>query len=63
MTDPREPLGPELRSALRAIAELNDADMERLGSWFTTWVSRFGQTPRATGMKIKAPKRFDPPTT
>ena len=51
MTMPPRPLGP-LRDLVREIAALEDADLERLVVWFTRWVNRWGQMPRASGMRI-----------
>jgi hypothetical protein len=51
MTTPHRDLG-ELRRVLRLIAMLDDADLERLAKWFSTWVSRWGQMPRSGGMSI-----------
>jgi hypothetical protein len=40
------PLGAPARDAFRAIAELDDADLERLARWFAQHVNRWGQFPR-----------------
>jgi hypothetical protein len=61
MTEPGAPLD-ELRAVLRAIAELDDADLERLVGWFSQHVSRWGQTPRAAGLRVDPHTRRDPPT-
>lgn len=46
MTEPRGHLGASLRDALRAIATLEDDDLERLTGWFAQHVSKWGQLPR-----------------
>ncbi len=61
MTEPGAPLG-KLRAVLCAIAELDDADLERLIGWFSRHVSRWGQTPRAVGRRIDPHTRRDPPS-
>ncbi len=53
MTQPHRDLG-EPRRILHAVAELDDDDLERLAKWFSKYVNAWGQTPRASGMKIKA---------
>jgi hypothetical protein len=58
-TRPHRKLG-DLRRILRAVAELDDDDLEKLAKWFSTWVNDWGQTPRATGMQIDPRARRDP---
>jgi hypothetical protein len=63
MVLPHRKLGPEMRTLLRAIAALDDDDLERLAMWFSTWMNAWGQTPRATGMRINPGARWsDTPT-
>ncbi len=61
MTEPGAPLGAELCATLRTIATLDDADLERLRRWFSKWMSRYGQVPRATGSLIDPKARRDTP--
>jgi hypothetical protein len=46
LLDPQGPLGAPTRETLRAIADLDDADLERLTRWFEQHVNRWGQFPR-----------------
>jgi hypothetical protein len=46
LLDPKGPLGAPARDTLRAIAQLDDADLERLTRWFEQHVNRWGQFPR-----------------
>lgn len=59
-TRPHRKLG-ELRRILRAIAALDDDDLEKLANWFSTWVSDFGQLPRMTGFALTPSERLAPP--
>ncbi len=60
-TRPHRKLG-ELRRILRAIAELDDDDLEKLAKWFSTWVNDWGQMPRAAGFALTPAERVAPPT-
>jgi hypothetical protein len=60
MTVPGRPLGP-LRDVLRAIATLDDADLERLVRWFGQYVNLWGQTPHAVGRHVDPGARHDVP--
>jgi len=62
MAEANRPLGPDLRRVLRAVASLDDDDLERLAKWFSTHMNRWGDTPREPGAKIVAAPRMDPPT-
>lgn len=42
----------ELRDVLRAIATLDDDDLERLASWFAQHVNKWGQTPRDSARSL-----------
>jgi hypothetical protein len=53
----------DLRAMLRSIAQLDDADLERLVGWFSQHVNRWGQTPRSTGLRVDPHARRDPPQT
>jgi hypothetical protein len=47
----RQPkLGPAVRNAVRAIAKLDDDDLERLVCWFASYVNRWGRMPKAAGL-------------
>jgi hypothetical protein len=52
LLEPQGPLGATGRDALRAIAEIDDDDLERLTGWFAQHVNRWGSfqgTPGTTG--------------
>jgi hypothetical protein len=49
-----------LRDTLRAIAALVDDDLDRLARWFSTWMNAWGQTPRASGLRVDPHARRDP---
>jgi hypothetical protein len=59
MTAPQQNLGA-LRDTLRAIAALDDADLDRLAQWSSSWMNAWGQTPRASGLRIDPHARRDP---
>jgi hypothetical protein len=59
-TRPHRKLGA-LRAILRAIAELDDDDLEKLAKWFSTWVNNWGQTPAAAGYALTPSERIAPP--
>jgi hypothetical protein len=59
-TRPHRKVGA-LRAILRAIAELDDDDLEKLAKWFSTWVNNWGQTPAATGFDLTPAERIAPP--
>jgi len=46
LLDPQGPLGAPARDVFREMAELDDADLERLTGWFAQHVNRWGQFPR-----------------
>lgn len=54
MQERQAKLGPAVRDALRAIAELDDDDIERLVRWFGQHVNRWGQMPRSAGLTIES---------
>ena len=60
MTEPHRELGP-LRSILRLVATLENADLERLAKWFHVHVNAWGQMPRANGLRIKPAAPNDQP--
>jgi hypothetical protein len=55
MTAPQRKLGA-LWGALRALAALDDADLVR---WFSTSMNAWGQTPRASGLRVDPHARRD----
>jgi hypothetical protein len=46
LLEPQGTLGASAREAFRAMAELDDDDLERLTRWFAQHVNRWGQFPR-----------------
>ena|ERR1700722_4584979 len=61
----QRPLGAPARDVFRAIAELDDDDLERLAGWFAQHVNRWDQFPRDSShgrpgyaYSAEAPKRM-----
>ena len=50
MSDRRNGLGP-LKETIRALATLDDDDLERIARWFSAHVTRWGYLPRPADIR------------